>query len=77
MIEVRNNHTPFDTTLDQSRKVPVIRGDWEGFALYLEQPDSIEPGEFVAVFNTLTGAARAAAAAKEALGELARLAVSS
>jgi hypothetical protein len=48
----------------------VLRGDWEGFALYLEKPDSIEPGECLGVFATLTGAARAATAAKEALNEL-------
>lgn len=51
----------------------VIRGDWEGFALYLEKPGSVEPGECVGVFTTLTGAARAATAAKAALAELPNL----
>lgn len=50
---------------------PVIRGDWAGFALYLEEPDSIEPGECVGLFKTLTGAARARAAADEAITQLA------
>ncbi len=50
--------------------VVVIRGDWEGMAVYLEKPDSVEPGECIGVFNTLTGAARAAAAAKQAVAEL-------
>lgn len=51
----------------------VIRGDWDGFALYLEEPGSLEPGEFVAVFNTLTGAARARAEVQEAMARLSSL----
>jgi len=52
---------------------PVIRGDWQGFALYLEEPDSIEPGECAGLFTTLTGAARARAAAEEAVATLANI----
>lgn len=51
--------------------IPVIRGDWNGFAVYLEAPGQTEPGEFVGLFNTLTGAARAAAATEAAMADLA------
>lgn len=41
----------------------VIRGDLEGFALYFEEPDAIEPGEFIAVFPTSAAASDAKRAA--------------
>lgn len=43
----------------------VIRGDLEGFALYFEEPDAAEPGEFIAVFLT---SGEASAAKRAALG---------
>lgn len=39
----------------------VIRGDWNAFGLYLEPADAAEPSRLVQVFNSLSGAARAAA----------------
>lgn len=51
----------------------AVRGDLDGFALYFEEPDAAEPGEFIAVFPTsaeASAAKRAATAITEALGSL-------
>ncbi len=48
----------------------AIRGDVEGYCLYVERRDATEPGKPLWVFRSLSAAARASAALSEAVAAL-------